>query len=349
MDLRRYAARYAARRLRRGTRLLPALGGRPRRRHDRQLGRHDGPRRRRRAVARRQVLARRRRRRAGADLRRGGRRAAVAARRRARRDGAAGRRNRHTRASGLAPVGNVLIRVWNPDAPPDTWLYDVHEVPGFDSGRQSGTPLSWTGALVLAGSFVYLLGSRDTGLDARAVLARLEIGDLASDDWQPVLDYLVDDRSGSAPSGSAPSMRVVCTSWTACPERRRRRSRPPPGSAGTRSRSRRCATRSGSTRRRTCSGRGAIAAWSTRSPTRGARRRVRVPPRCARLPTLRRPIRRAHRAMPHTRPRRTRSSRRPVARPSPTTSIHGPAGSTLPCTRWRPCPVYVPRLLSTAP
>ena len=58
--------------------------------------------------------------------------------------------NRHTLASGLLPVDNVLLRVWNPDAPPDAWLYDVHPLPGFRPGGEASPILSWTAALLAA-------------------------------------------------------------------------------------------------------------------------------------------------------------------------------------------------------
>lgn len=99
--------------------------------------------------------------------------------------------NRHTFASGLEPVGNVLLRVWNPDAPPDAWLYDAHEVPGFLTAASGRPPLSWTAALVEAGEWVHLLGSRDVGPEADTVLARLPVGGLDRAGWQPRLEYLL--------------------------------------------------------------------------------------------------------------------------------------------------------------
>jgi len=107
--------------------------------------------------------------------------------------------NQHTRASGLLPVGNVLVRVWNPDAPPDAWLYDVHPLRAFRHGQQGGALLSWTSALVLVGDRVYLFGSRDVGVEARTVLARLDTRGVADRDWSPRLEFLLDGDATSAP------------------------------------------------------------------------------------------------------------------------------------------------------
>lgn len=100
--------------------------------------------------------------------------------------------NRHTFASGLSPIGNVLVRVWNPDAPPDAWLYDVHELDGFRAATDTAPTLSWTTALVPHGDGLYVVGSRDAGPHARTVLARLDVHAVADRAWQPVLDYLHD-------------------------------------------------------------------------------------------------------------------------------------------------------------
>jgi len=107
--------------------------------------------------------------------------------------------NRHTFASGLSPSDNFLLRVWNPDAPPDAWTYDVHPLSGFRAATEVAPGLSWTAALVAHDAHVYLLGSRDVGLEARAVLARLEAAGAADPGWQPVLEYLHEGEAGGAP------------------------------------------------------------------------------------------------------------------------------------------------------
>jgi hypothetical protein len=104
--------------------------------------------------------------------------------------------NRHTFASGLSPVGNVLVRVWNPDAPPDAWLYDVHELDGFRAATDADPGLSWTTALVPHGEHLHVFGSRDAGPNARTVLARLDASSVASASWTPALEYLLDAADG---------------------------------------------------------------------------------------------------------------------------------------------------------
>lgn len=106
--------------------------------------------------------------------------------------------NRHTSASGLAPVENLLLRVWNPDAPPDLWLYDVHPLDGFRAAAAGVPALSWTAALVVHDGHVYLFGSRDVGLDARTVVARLDLRDLGDAAWTPAPEYLTDAAAGLA-------------------------------------------------------------------------------------------------------------------------------------------------------
>lgn len=106
--------------------------------------------------------------------------------------------NRHTFASGLAPTGNVLVRVWNPDAPPDLWLYDVHELDGFRAATDAAPGLSWTTALVRRGDAIYAFGSRNVGPDAQTVLARFDARSVEDRPWAPAFDYLSDD-AGHAP------------------------------------------------------------------------------------------------------------------------------------------------------
>ncbi|HEY8518179.1 MAG TPA: hypothetical protein VIS07_21930 [Candidatus Binatia bacterium] len=108
--------------------------------------------------------------------------------------------NRHTFESGLLPVGNHLIRVYNPDAPPDIWLYDVQPLPGFVAPAPDGGPLvSWTTALVHVGRHVYLFGSRDVGEKAETVVARVAVDDLAERGWRPAPEFLVRAADGGAP------------------------------------------------------------------------------------------------------------------------------------------------------
>ncbi len=111
--------------------------------------------------------------------------------------------NRHTFASGLVPVDNVLVRVWNPDAPPDAWLYDVHRFPGFVPATDGGRLVSWTSALVLLDGMVYALGSRDVGLEAEAVLSRFPADAVTDADWRLEPEYLTQADDGGAPYWSS--------------------------------------------------------------------------------------------------------------------------------------------------
>ena len=82
--------------------------------------------------------------------------------------------NRHTPASGLEPVGNVLVRIANPGDPPAAWVASVRAIPGFVAGVPGGAPqVSWTTAVVPAGEWVHLVGARGVGPTAETVLARV--------------------------------------------------------------------------------------------------------------------------------------------------------------------------------
>ncbi|MEW6270236.1 MAG: hypothetical protein AB1689_13175 [Thermodesulfobacteriota bacterium] len=105
--------------------------------------------------------------------------------------------NRHTLDSGLLPFGNHLVRVFNPDAPPDLWLYDVQPLPGFVAATPERPLVSWTAALVHAGRFVYLVGSRDVGPDAVTVLGRIPSDDLVDAGWRPEPQFLVQEGDGA--------------------------------------------------------------------------------------------------------------------------------------------------------
>jgi hypothetical protein len=105
--------------------------------------------------------------------------------------------NRHTFASALSPVGNLLVRVWNPDAPPDAWVYDTHELSGFRAASADAPGVSWTTALVPHGDDLYVLGSRDVGPDARSIVARLDVRAIEQPDWSPRLEYLRADPDGA--------------------------------------------------------------------------------------------------------------------------------------------------------
>lgn len=107
--------------------------------------------------------------------------------------------NRHTRASGLYALGNVFVRVQDPDDRPDTWAYTLHDVPNVANYRTDPRPLTWSTGLVPVGRFIYVLGEDGVGLGARSVLARLDRRGLRAAAWTPVLEYLLDAADGGAP------------------------------------------------------------------------------------------------------------------------------------------------------
>lgn len=103
--------------------------------------------------------------------------------------------SRHTRAAGLTSFGDVLIRVTNPEEPPQHWRYDLTpvpntrpEVPGETS--TSTSTLTWATALVPTDGGVYLFGRLGSGHGARTVLARFSAQGVAADGWALALEYL---------------------------------------------------------------------------------------------------------------------------------------------------------------
>jgi hypothetical protein len=107
--------------------------------------------------------------------------------------------SRHTRASGLFALGNVFVRVRNPDDRPDTWAYTRHDVPNVVDHTMDPRPLTWSTALVPVGRFIYVLGEHGIGLEARSVLARLARRGLRAATWTPAWQYLLDAADGGGP------------------------------------------------------------------------------------------------------------------------------------------------------
>lgn len=98
--------------------------------------------------------------------------------------------NHHSAASGLAPVGNSLLRIDNPTDDPDDWNVEILSLPNF---RPLGGPppaLVWTTALVHLHPHVYIFGLLGNGLEARTVLARIRAGEAKARDWSPRPEYL---------------------------------------------------------------------------------------------------------------------------------------------------------------
>jgi hypothetical protein len=99
--------------------------------------------------------------------------------------------SRHSRASGLYPLGNLFVLVHDPGDRPDRWRYDVHPVPNVRAGEGEADPLTWTTALVPIGDHLYVVGMRGLGLEARTVLARMPLADVVTPGWTPRPEYLL--------------------------------------------------------------------------------------------------------------------------------------------------------------
>jgi len=106
--------------------------------------------------------------------------------------------NRHTRDSGLFALGNVFLRVRNPEDPPDAWTYGRQPIPHVVDYRQGPVPLTWTTALVAVDEWIYVVGSDGVGGAARMVLARFPAKDLAQPGWKPELEYWLETPPGGA-------------------------------------------------------------------------------------------------------------------------------------------------------
>jgi hypothetical protein len=117
--------------------------------------------------------------------------------------------SRHSRAGGLAPLGNLFVRVHDPGARPDRWRYDVHAVPGVRAGIDETAPLTWTTALVPHGGHLYVVGQLGAGIGAYTVLARMALDEVGRAAWEPQLEYLLASGADTEPtwgelSGGAP-------------------------------------------------------------------------------------------------------------------------------------------------
>ncbi len=104
--------------------------------------------------------------------------------------------NRNTLTSGLAPVGNTLVRIANPDDEAGEWIITRHEIPNFRPFDGPAPSLVWTMAIIHLGRHVYLFGELGSGFDAHTVLARVDDDDVAANDWKPMPEYLMRDASG---------------------------------------------------------------------------------------------------------------------------------------------------------
>ncbi len=104
--------------------------------------------------------------------------------------------NRHTNESGLAPVGNTIVRIANPRDDPAEWKLSRHEIPNFRAFDGPAPSLVWTMAIIHLGKHVYLFGELGSAFDARTVLARIDAADAAQPDWTPTPEYLMRDSTG---------------------------------------------------------------------------------------------------------------------------------------------------------
>lgn len=105
--------------------------------------------------------------------------------------------NRNTLESGLAPVGNTIVRIANPDDPPEQWRITRHEIPNFHGADATGPSLSWTMAMARVGRHVYLFGGLGSGFDVATALSRVEVDDVAKPAWRPEPEYLQRDPNGA--------------------------------------------------------------------------------------------------------------------------------------------------------
>jgi hypothetical protein len=104
--------------------------------------------------------------------------------------------NHHSAASGLAPVGNSLLRIANPTSEPDDWNVETLSLPNFRPLDGPPPGLVWTTALVHLDPYLYIFGLLGNGLGARTVLARIPASEAGSGSWAPRPEYLQRDSGG---------------------------------------------------------------------------------------------------------------------------------------------------------
>jgi hypothetical protein len=104
----------------------------------------------------------------------------------------------HTREQGLYSLGSVLVRVRNPDDRPTEWRYDRFRLPHAVAAAPGRPQLSWATALVPWRGYVYVVGEHGVGAGSGTVLARFSAAAVSAPDWEPALEYLVTDGTGTA-------------------------------------------------------------------------------------------------------------------------------------------------------
>ncbi len=99
--------------------------------------------------------------------------------------------SRHTREAGLVSLGDVLIRVTNPEALPRYWVYDRTPVPNTWPDIPGETAaLTWATALVPRDGVAYLFGRLGSATGMGTVVARFPTGALAAESWALAPEYL---------------------------------------------------------------------------------------------------------------------------------------------------------------
>lgn len=107
--------------------------------------------------------------------------------------------SRHTRAMGLASLGDVLLRVTNPEALPQQWVYDRTPVPHTRPDVPGETAaLTWATALVPRKGAVYLFGRLGSAAGMGTVVARFPTADLGAESWVLAPEYLQRRTASSA-------------------------------------------------------------------------------------------------------------------------------------------------------
>lgn len=104
--------------------------------------------------------------------------------------------NHHTNESGLAPVGNSLVRIANPDDHPEDWEITRHTLPNFRAFDGPPPSLVWTMAIVNVGRHVYVFGELGSAFEAKTVLSRFDSVDTTAPDWTPAPEYLMRNEEG---------------------------------------------------------------------------------------------------------------------------------------------------------
>lgn len=100
--------------------------------------------------------------------------------------------SRHTRVSGLASLGSVLLRVRNASEPPPAWRWEARAVEASHPAAGDRPQLTWMTALVPVGAWIYVFGERADPQRSETLLARFPVADVSAPSWAPHLEFLSD-------------------------------------------------------------------------------------------------------------------------------------------------------------